>query len=29
MPVELHLELVPVVGPDRLDAEGELLDDIV
>jgi hypothetical protein len=27
--MKLHLELVAVVGPDRVDAEWELPDDIV
>lgn len=29
MPVELGLEFEPVVGADRVDAKGELLDDVV
>jgi len=29
VPVELGLPLVPVVGPDRVDAEGEALDHVV
>ena len=29
MPVELGLELMPVVGPDLLDAERELFDDVI
>ena len=29
MPVELGLELMAVVGPDLLDAERELFDDVI
>ncbi len=29
MPVELGLELMPIVGPDFLDAERELFNDVI
>ena len=29
MPMELGLELMPVVGPDFLDAEREFFDDVI
>lgn len=29
MPMELGLELVTPIGSDRVDSEGELLDDVI